>query len=130
MYLDPEEVEITFSVRRKDQTYERLTGIVDTGAEVSLLPRTLLDKIGYRPSERLGELTVDQAGIAKQSFSAIEGYATFVLEDQYGSRTPPFEARVWFADTDIALIGFEGILNRAVLHIDMLERIAWLNINT
>jgi hypothetical protein len=129
LYIDPGEVEITFNVRRSDQIYERVTGVVDTGASVSLLPNNLLSKLDLRPSEQRGTFTVEQAGIAKQAFEATEAYVTLFLEDQLGQLTQPFEVRVWFAETDIALIGFADILKPAVLHIDMPQRTGWLEID-
>jgi hypothetical protein len=51
------------------------------------------------------------------------------LEDETGARTPDFEARVWFAETNTALIGFADILDRAILHVDMPRRHGWLEID-
>jgi hypothetical protein len=127
--MDPGEVEITFGIRRTDQLYERMTGSVDTDAEVCLLPRSLMDKVEYRFSEQRSEIIVDQAGIAKQSFRATEGFVTIILEDKFGNITQPFETRVWFAETDIALIGFDGVLSNAILHIDMPQLSGWLEID-
>jgi hypothetical protein len=91
---------------------------VDTGAQVSLLPSLLMNVLEYREGER-GSFVVEQAGIAEQSFQAIEAYLTVFLEDETGSRTDDFEVRVWFAGTHDVLIGFDGLLDRAVLYLDM-----------
>lgn len=54
---------------------------------------------------------------------------TITLEDEVGNLTPPFEILAWFADTDTRLIGFKDVLDRAVLHIDMLQRSGWLEVD-
>lgn len=128
IYIDPSEAEIFLKVLRKDGTYERLTAIVDTGAAVSLLPNDVLELVAYRPSQRT-TIVIDQAGIAKQSFQAIEGYVTVILEDHLGQVSQPFEIRTWFADTSHALIGFSDLLDRAMLHIDMPQRSGWIEID-
>lgn len=127
VYVDPGAAEIFCNVLRKDGNYEKLTAALDTGAAVSLLPDDLLEWVNYRLSP-VGNISIDQAGIAKQSFSAIEGFVTITLEDQTGTITQPFEARVWFAKTNKALIGFADILDHAILHIDMLHRSGWIEI--
>lgn len=129
IYVDPGEAEITFNIQLHDQSYERVTGTVDTGAEVSLLPNYLLTRIGTIVDDEHETFIVDQAGIANQAFSAVRATVTLFLEDQYGNRTRAFEVPVWFADTEIALIGFKGILDRAVLHLDMPKREGWLEID-
>ena len=129
LYVNPGEAEVTFSLQLQDQTYERVTGTVDTGAEVSLLPNYLLHKIGIASDEQLDSFIIDQAGIANQSFSATPASVNLFLEDSHGNRTGVFEVPVWFADTEIALIGFAGILDRSILHIDMPQRIGWLEID-
>jgi hypothetical protein len=35
----------------------------------------------------------------------------------------------WFTDTDARLIGFQDVLDQAILHIDMLQRDGWLDID-
>ena len=127
LYIDPGEVEVVCNVLRTDGLYERLTAVVDTGAAVSLLPNDLLNRVQQHVSQQA--IIIDQAGIAKQSFQAIEAYVTMFLEDQSGNRTNPFEILAWFAETDTPLIGFEDVLDRAVLHIDMLAQQGWLDIN-
>jgi hypothetical protein len=129
LYVDPGQAEVVFNVRRNDDTYERLVGVIDTGAAVSLLPNDLLDKVATRLAGS-GTIIIDQAGIAGQSFEATEAYVTVFLEDQTGTRTAEFEVRVWFADTDEVLIGFEGILDQAILHINMRDaHNGWIEID-
>jgi hypothetical protein len=106
---------------------EKLSAIVDTGAAVSLFPKDLLDIVAYRLTQQ-GTVTINQAGIAAQSFQAFEAYVTISLEDAQGNLTLPFEILAWFGETEIALIGFQDILDRAVLHIDMPQRDGWLEI--
>lgn len=129
VYVDPGEAEITLNVQLQDQSYERLTATLDTGATVSLLPIDLLDKTIHRLTAERGTIIIDQAGIAQQSFQATEAYIKIFLEDQFGNRTLPFEIPVWFAQTDIALVGFAGILDQSVLHLDMPQRSGWLEID-
>lgn len=129
LYVNPGEAEITVAIKLPDNTYERITGKVDTGAEISLLPTDILKKLVAIPDEEGQIFTVQQAGIAKQSFQVEERQITMILEDQFGNETQPFVARVWFGDTEMALIGFEDILEHAVLHIDMPQRTGWLEID-
>ena len=118
MYTDPGQAEVFVRVKRKDGGDYMRAAIVDTGAQTSLLPEELADILAYRLSER-GSFMVEQAGIAEQAFKAVEAYIRLSLEDQSGAKTEEFEARVWFAKTRHVLIGFDGILDRAVLHLDM-----------
>jgi hypothetical protein len=118
IYVNPGAAEVFINIKRKDGSYRRLSATIDTGAEVSLLPLTVLADVEYRPTER-GKVIVQQAGIAKQEFEATEAYVTLFLEDQAGAKTDDFDAPFWFAGTEQVLIGFNGILDRAILHIDM-----------
>jgi hypothetical protein len=128
VYVDPGQAEVICTLRLKDQNYERLTAVLDTGASVSLFPDDLLDRIEYRTDQN-ATITIEQAGIARQSFQAIEGLITIILEDQFGNTTQPFETPVWFAKTRTPLIGFAGILDRSILYIDMPQRAGWLEID-
>jgi len=127
VYIDPGQAEVVCNLLRADGLFERITAIVDTGAAISLFPNDLLNKLQYRIGGR-ETFIIEQAGIANQAFQAVEAYVTMFLEDQFGNRTEPFEVLVWFADTDKALIGFAGILDRSILHIDMLQQQGWLEI--
>ena len=128
LYLNPGAADIFFNIKLKDGTYRRYTGTVDTGAEVSLLPRLLMDEVEFRLSEE-ANIVIDQAGIAVQSFEALEAVVTIFLEDQTGQQTNSFPVKVWFADTDQFLIGFDDILDQAVLHIDMQNRDGWIELD-
>jgi hypothetical protein len=118
MYRNPGAAEVFVNYRQQDGSFDRITAVVDTGAEVSLFPITLLPLLDHRFTGR-GRFTVEQAGMARQSFEAVEALVTVFLEDQFGARTIPFQAPIWFAATEEALVGFAGILDRAVLHLDM-----------
>ena len=118
VYRDPGQVEVFLNIKRKDGGYDKRAAIVDTGAQLSLLPSLLMSVLDYRQTEQ-GSFTIEQAGIAKQTFQAVEADITLFLEDETGARTNDFTARVWFADTSDILLGFEGVLDRAILHVDM-----------
>jgi hypothetical protein len=127
IYRNPGQAEVFLNIKRKDSGYEKRAAIVDTGAQVSLLPSLLMDVLAYRLSER-GSFTIEQAGIATQAFEAIEAYVTVFLEDMSGNRTDDFEIRVWFAGTREVLLGFDGVLDHAVLHIDMPNLIGYIEL--
>lgn len=115
----PDSAELFVKFRQKDGGKKRWIASVDTGAEVSVLPREWLSEIDYRLTER-GTFVIQQAGIAKLTgLEVIEVTIEVSLEDRSGIETGRFEAPFWFMDTDRVLIGFEGILDRAILHIDM-----------
>jgi hypothetical protein len=118
VYREPGQAEVFLNLRRKDGGYDKRAAIVDTGAEVSLLPSLLMGVLEYRSGER-GSFIVEQAGIAEQAFEAVEAYVTVFLEDETGNRTDDLEVRVWFAGTRDVLIGFDRLLDRAILHLDM-----------
>jgi hypothetical protein len=126
VYIEPGQAEVFVNVKRKDGSYDKHVGIIDTGAQTSLTPAELMAVLAYRLGEH-ANVNIEQTGIARQSFEAIEAYTTVFLEDQTGARTEDFEARVWFANTKRLLIGFGGILERAVLHLDMPEMSGYLD---
>ncbi|MBZ0282655.1 MAG: hypothetical protein K8L97_18080 [Anaerolineae bacterium] len=128
IYYDPSECQVFCNIARKDGTLEKLTATIDTGAAVSLFPRELLDLIAYRPTDD-ASIIIDQAGIAKQSFQAVEAVITISLEDAAGNLTQPFEITAWFTDTETRLIGFKDVLDQSILHIDMPQRSGWLEID-
>jgi hypothetical protein len=127
IYTSPGQADVICQLKLKGEDYQRLTATVDTGAAVSLFPRLLLDSLDTDPPEQRA-ITIDQAGIANQSFQAVETTVTIILEDAHGNVTQPFKIRAWFGDTNEPLIGFAGILDRAILHIDMLQQTGWLEI--
>src|SRR5512147_2266120 len=86
VYVEPAEVECFLRIKRKDGDYEKLSAIVDTGAQISLLPIYLLDVIDY-PLDKTSQIQIDQAGIANQQFGATETMISLFLEDVFGSQT-------------------------------------------
>ncbi|HEX3054346.1 MAG TPA: hypothetical protein VHP83_27060 [Aggregatilineaceae bacterium] len=126
VYRDPGQAEVFLNTKRKDGGYDKRAAIVDTGAQISLLPSLLMEMLDYRLSER-GSFMVEQAGIAEQSFEAVEAYITVFLEDDTGNRTDDFEILVWFAGTREVLLGFYGVLDRAILHLDTPNLTGYLN---
>jgi hypothetical protein len=127
IYVAPGQADVFCRLKTKEDAYERFTAIIDTGAAVSLFPLWLLDIADSETLEQRA-ISIDQAGIANQSFEGVETVVTLTLEDASGNLTPPFKIPAWFADTDQGLIGFAGVLDRAVLHIDMPQQTGWLEI--
>lgn len=126
LYVDPGEAEVFLQIKQRDGGYTYLTAIIDTGAAVSLFPIRLLPNFDHRLSGS-GVVTIDQAGITQQSFQATEAFISIFLEDMQGNQTGEFEIRAWFAETDFILLGFDGILDRAILYLDMLDqREGWI----
>jgi len=128
LYTQPGGAEVYINIRRKDGGHERLAAFIDTGAEVSLLPAHFMSFIDYRLSDK-SDIIIDQAGIVGQAFRAQEGFIRLFLEDSSGNMTGEFEMPTWFAQTDEILMGFEGFLDRAVLHIDMPRRAGWIELD-
>jgi hypothetical protein len=72
---------------------------------------------------------IEQAGIARQAFQAIEAEVILRLEDLQGNTSPELTVRAWFADTDKIIIGFQDILDRATLYADFRQsRTGWIEI--
>ncbi len=125
LYVDPGEVEVIVNLKRKNAGYERLAATIDTGAAISLFPRYLLGEIDHQPL--LQPVIIDQAGIAGQSFEAVEALVSLFLEDAKGNRTIELEIPCWFSDTQENLVGFAGLLDRATLFVDMRQtRTGWI----
>lgn len=129
LYRDPGAAEVFLNIRRRDGIDELLAATIDTGAAVSLLPASFLTILDHQPTQR-GSITIEQAGIANQTFDAIEAITSVSLVDQYGESTPEFKARFWFAETEARLVGFADILDQAVLHLDMKQLAGWLEIES
>lgn len=124
--LQPGSIEVFVNIRNIDDSKLDLIAVVDTGAEVSMFPKRLLDTIAY-DRERTSRILIERAGIL--ILDAIETYITISLEDTQGNITRDFAIRAWFADSKEAFIGFDGILDRAILHLDYLEkREGWIEI--
>ena len=128
IFQQPAIARIVMNIKRWDGQDYLLEAEVDTGAQVSLLPIRLMDILNCQVIDE-SEIIIEQAGIAQQSFKAVEANIILSLEDLAGNQTPQFQARVWFADTSAVLLGFADILDRAVLHIDMPQRLGWIDID-
>src|SRR5260221_10184187 len=109
IYLNPASAEVTVNLRRNDDTYERTTAIVDTGAVISLFPMSMLNQLEHRVITP--DIIIEQAGIAEQYFEATEALVWLFLEDSQGARTKDLEVRAWFSATKTILLGFDGILD-------------------
>lgn len=118
VYVNPGEANVFVNIKRKDGIDETVTAIVDTGAEAALFPIALLEWLDHEITER-GTVTVDQAGIARHSFQATQARINIFLLDTAGNRTEEFQILAWFAETDYSIVGFGGILERAIFHLDM-----------
>lgn len=129
LYTDPGSAEVFLNLRLKNSEYTRLTAVIDTGAEVSLFPRSLLDDVEHRLTER-PNILVEQAGIAHQAFEAVEAFIHVFLEDASGGKTKDLEIRAWFTRSNVALVGFADLLDRATLHMEMRQdRNGWIELD-
>lgn len=98
---------------------------IDTGAEVSLFPLSLLEKLEYKIID--DNFVIEQAGIAGQDFKAVEAEITIYFEDLQANESPPMLVRAWFAQTTKYIIGFQDVLDRATLHVDYRQsRSGWI----
>lgn len=128
IYTHPGALEITCNLNRADGGTERLSAYVDTGAHLCLFPLDLLSKLKVQQISEA--VTIEQAGIAKQEFQAVEAYVEVFFEDRFGVVTRPYRVRAWFADTETYLIGFDGVLDQATLHVDLRgTRDAWIELD-
>lgn len=117
VYLQPGQIEVFCNILRVNGTYERVTTIIDTGAEISFFPIDLLPIVAHDVESR-EIISLEQAGMAQQQFDGVGCTITLFLEDIEGNQSIPLEVPAIFADTGTALLGFEGVLDRAVLHLD------------
>jgi len=125
IYTDPPQVEVFLNLKQPNGEEYRVAAVVDTGAQITLLPARLMNFVEYRIVEQ-GSVTVEQAGIARQSFSATEAMVRLFLEDTTGARTSEIETHVWFANTGAILLGFQDVLDQAALFVDMRANIGWI----
>lgn len=125
LYLEPGMVEVYVNFKDKSGDFDTESGIIDTGAEQSLFPLRFLEN--YEHTIINSNLVIDQAGIAKQGFKAVEAIVTVYFEDTQGNISPEMQIRAWFADTEEIIIGFQDVLDRATLHIDYRQsRSGWI----
>src|SRR5688572_11940466 len=64
IYRRPHKAEAFLTLRRKDNGEDRVTAIVDTGAQTSLLPISLLENLEHRLTQR-GKVIIEQAGMSQ-----------------------------------------------------------------
>jgi hypothetical protein len=122
---NPGSIETYVRFKAKEGHYIAWLGFIDTGAEVSLFPLNLLEKLEHKIIDENFE--IEQAGITRQHFKALEAEITIYLEDLQGNQSEPMLIRAWFAQTTEYLIGFQDVLDRARLDIDYLEtRTGWI----
>lgn len=127
VYKEPGQAEVFCNLLMKDGAFERITAVIDTGAQTSLFPIDILDEVAHDFESRQ-VIHLEQAGISQQAFQGVQCVVTIFLEDIEGNQTRPMEIPAWFANTGIALLGFEGILDQSVLHIDMPTLTGYLDI--
>jgi hypothetical protein len=106
LLIQPYEIEATIIMKSSNAFIYRTVGMIDTGAQLSLLPLYMLDFLDHE------DVMLEQAGIAKEATIFLK------LEDRYGNISPELTVRGWFANTDKIIIGFQDILDRATLHAD------------
>jgi hypothetical protein len=130
LYLEPCFAEVYVSLKPvSGETHYRIAATVDTGAETSFFPLTMLSEIEHS-IVRTRRSLIEQAGIPEKVIEVTECVVTMFLEDLSGMRTKEFEATVWFADTTETLVGFKDILDRATLYIDYREkREGWIELD-
>jgi hypothetical protein len=125
--IQPCEVEVGISFKGIDGGFELNYGMIDTGAELSLFPKKWLNTAQHKILKE--NVSLEQAGIAKQGFSAVEAEITLLLEDGQGNQSRPFVVRAWFADTTRVIVGFQDILDHAKLYLDYQDsRSGWIDI--
>jgi hypothetical protein len=121
--------EIYAQVEAETEYIVHILATVDTGAQISLLPLAVAERI-YPSVEALPLVEIEQAGLTNHYFLAREGLIRIRFEDATGAITGAMDALCWFTDTDKPLIGFDGILDRATLYLEMRQtRTGWMEFN-
>lgn len=122
----PSEIQVFVAYKDKAGIFVPYLSVIDTGAEVSLFPLSWLKTAEHKV---LREIELEQAGLAKQAFSAIEAEITIHLEDLQGNISQEIRVKAWFAETDRSLLGFRDVLDRAKLYIDYQDtRTGWIDL--
>jgi hypothetical protein len=114
--LQPGMIEVFVNFKGKSGIFDPEIAIIDTGAEQSLFPLEFLEIYEHRLINE--NLVIDQAGIAKQGFKAVEAVVRLYFEDKQGNLSDEMDVRAWFAETEEIIIGFQDVLDRATLHVD------------
>ena len=113
--------------KKKDSSeYSLAEGIIDTGSYVSVIPRTVSDKINKEITGRYrmkGLNTRDECAIPVSV-----GTATCIIFDKCGNASGDLNIPCFFADTDDApvIIGFANLLTRFKVIIDYPHKAAFL----
>src|SRR5687768_2971493 len=89
--LEPSEVEVFIRYKATNGIFETEIALIDTGAEVSLFPKSWLDIAEHKLSDEA--IVIEQAGIAKQSFAAFEAEIIIKLEDSNGNISPELQVK-------------------------------------
>lgn len=89
--IAPYEVEVYVRLKQADGDSLLIMGYVDTGADKSLFPISFLETIEH--SILNSDIEIQQAGIAKQGFKAVEAKITLYFEDLQGNTSHQMEAR-------------------------------------
>jgi hypothetical protein len=116
VHPDPGHAETFLRFRQKNGTRVHVKAVIDTGSHATLLPATWEHELDIRNPRRV---TLERAGVPGLEFEATEATIMVRVEDKEGNSTAPFEITIWFAGTIETLTGFDGLLNRAILHLDM-----------
>src|SRR5689334_9550457 len=116
MITTPAHALVYLNIRLKAGGYERMSAVVDTGAEFSMLPEYLMEVVDYELTQR-SVVEIVRAGV--QTFKAQEATVWLYVDDEGDNRSPEYECLVWFAAGREVLAGFGGLLNQAIVYLDM-----------
>jgi hypothetical protein len=123
--IAPYEVEAYVRLKQTDGDSLLIMGYVDTGADKCLFPISFLETIEHKLLN--SNIEIQQAGIAKHNFKAVEAKITLYFEDLQGNVSHHMEARAWFAETEDILIGIQDVLEHATLFVDYRQtRTGWI----
>jgi hypothetical protein len=121
----PTPPEVFCSILRWDGELELVGMYVDTGAQTSVLPKKLMQDLKYELLDG-GDVLIEQAGIAKQTFNATEALITLRFEDIEGNISVQKQMRVWFAETTKHLLGYTDALEHCELFVDTPSYAGWI----
>jgi hypothetical protein len=116
VYVNPGHAEVYLRFDLANGSTQRVTATVNTGSRGTLLPENFLNRIEYHDPRRVW---IEPEGLTAEAFEAIEADVFVRAEDEVGNQTAPFEIVIWFAGTYDFIAGFNGLLNAAILHLDM-----------
>lgn len=125
--LDFVRIKCMVGFKKKDSSeYCLAEGIIDTGAYVTVIPKTLADKI---EKEVTGEYKMK--GLNQRDECAIPvsvGKATCVIFDKSGNSSGNLDISCFFAHTEDCpvIIGFADLLSKFKINIDSSRKTAFL----